>query len=109
MAFQDEQYVGTNGDQRSKDIGIFIKGGGIILRGEVYLLDIELDEYFKMLQVGGGGDIIWQTASGALNCALGVNNGSWIPAHGRKVLSQGVIQGETIITTCTDITWHGGE
>jgi len=103
MSLPVQPVYGVPGDKQSSEIGVFIKRSGIIT------IDTELNQYFKLLHVGSGGNLVYKTPDDQIGCFLGVKDGSFIPVVGNEVLSSGVVDGVTVTTSCTDITWHGGE
>ncbi len=110
MTMAAKTVYGVTGESPSNQIGIFTKRGGIINTASTNNLDVSLEnQYFKLLHVGSGGDLVYMTPENVPDCYIGLRDGSLVPAVGSSVLTSAVIDGEEISTTCDDITWHGGE
>ncbi len=88
--------------ERTNRIGIVCTRGGIITE------DVQVQEFFKYLHVGVGGDLIVLGKDNNYIPYFGVNNGATIAVEGNMVVSAATVDGVAMTTTCSDITWHGG-
>lgn len=88
--------------ERTNRIGIPITRGGIITE------DSQLTEFFKLLHIGVGGDLIVLGKDGSYIPFYGLLNGDWVPVIGNMVVSAATVDGVSMTTTADDITWHGG-
>lgn len=95
-------------EERTNRIGVPITRGGIISVGTVVTDSNGAPEFFKLLHVGNGGNLLVQGKDGSVIPFLGLLNGDWIPVVGDLVLASATIGGTPYTTTCTNITWHGG-
>jgi hypothetical protein len=93
----------VDGNTPSSQLGVAIKNGGLIT------LDAQLPAYFKMLHVGGGGDLLVRGIDNNIIPFLGLVSGQFVPVIGYEVVSAATVDGQALTTTCTDITWHGGQ
>lgn len=87
---------------RTEDIGVVIKSGGIITN------DAILTQYFKLLHIGTGGNLLVRGIDGNIIPFFGLLSGDWVPVLGNQVVSAATIDGSPYTTTATDVTWHGG-
>lgn len=88
--------------ERTNRIGIPITRGGIITE------DSQLTEFFKLLHIGVGGDLIVLGKDGSYIPFYGLLNGDWVPVIGNMVVSAATVDGVSMTTSASDITWHGG-
>lgn len=88
--------------ERTNRIGIVCTRGGIITA------DTQVTEFFKYLHIGTGGDLIVLGRDGNYIPYFGMNNGSTVAVEGNMVVSSATVDGVSMTTTCSDITWHGG-
>lgn len=89
-------------EERSNRIGIPATRGGIIT------VDTQLTEYFKLIHVGVGGNVIVRGKDNSMIPVLGLSDDSWFPAIGNEVVSAATIDGVAVTTTAENITWYGG-
>lgn len=87
---------------RTEDIGVVIKSSGIITN------DAIVPQYFKLLHIGTGGDLLVRGVDGNINPFFGLLSGDWVPILGNQVVSAATVDGVACTTTATDVTWHGG-
>lgn len=109
MTLQTQQVYGVPGDKQSNDIGVFAKRGGIILTGTTNHLDAEVGQFFKWLHVGSGGNLFYLTPDDQVDGFFALADNTFVPVVGKQVLSVATFDGESVATTCNNITWHGGE
>ncbi|CAB4202104.1 hypothetical protein UFOVP1361_67 [uncultured Caudovirales phage] len=125
MTVSAKQVYPVNGEKASSEIGVFIKSGGIILSASTNNLDKDLynakgqQQYFKFLHVGVGGNLVYLTPENEVDVFFDLPSGGFFPLHGYQVLSSAsvntydefgnIASNETVSTTCSNITWHGGE
>jgi hypothetical protein len=125
MTISSKPVYGVTGEKPSQDIGVFIKRGGVVLSAGTNNLDKNLydskgnPQFFKFLQVGTGGSLVYLTAENQPNAFISVPDGAILPCHGYQVLSSApintydaagnIVSTEIIATSAFNITWHGGE
>lgn len=80
-------------------------------RGGLITVDTSLEEYFKGLHIGTAGATGTLLIKGIDNEVIpikGLLNGSWVFILGYAVVSAATVDGESLTTTCSDISWIGG-
>ena len=124
MTISSKPVYGVTGEKPSQDIGVFIKRGGVVLSAGTNNLDKNLydskgnPQFFKFLQVGTGGFVVYLTAENQPNAFVSIP-GALYPCHGYQVLSSApintydaagnIVSTEIIATSAFNIFWHGGE
>jgi hypothetical protein len=88
--------------ERTNRIGAPITRGGIITPGT------QISEFFKLLHVGLGGDLVVLGKDGSYIPFLGLLDGDWVPVVGNMVAVSATVDGVLVTTSADDITWHGG-
>jgi hypothetical protein len=87
--------------------------GGMATRGGVITLNTFITnagggkEMFKWLHIGTAGNIVIEGIDGNVMVAFNAFRGLYI--GGFRVLTSGVVDGNTYTTTAANITWHGGK
>lgn len=79
--------------------------GPWIRNGDLATVDVDIGQYFKLLHVTIGGDVMVQGQDGAVIPFKGILDGEWIPVIGNKILST-TAKGDT---TAVGIYWYGGD
>lgn len=66
--------------------------------------------YSSWIHVGTGGNIVFEQKDGATGVILNAVSGEWIPLVARRILSSGTPAdgGPSVVTTATNMTYHGG-
>ena len=88
--------------ERANRIGAPITRGGIITE------DVQVQEFFKLLHIGGAGDLIVLGKDGSYIPFFGLLDGDWVPVVGNMVVAAATVDGVPMTTSATNITWHGG-
>lgn len=88
--------------ERTNRIGMPITRGGIITP------DVQVQEFFKLLHIGVGGDLIVLGKDGSYIPFIGLLNGDWVPVVGNMIVAAATVDGVAMVTNADDITWHGG-
>lgn len=89
-------------EERTNRIGVAITRGGIITP------DVQVQEFFKLLHIGSAGNLVVLGKDGSYIPFYNLLDGDWVPVMGNMVVSSAVIDGVTVTTGATNITWHGG-
>ena len=98
MSYLENKINNVNPAMPSVELGPWIRKGDPIVN------DVVVPEFFKMLHVGVGGDVMVQGQDGEVIPFIGILDGTFIPVIGNAVLAS-TAKGNT---TATSITWHGG-
>lgn len=95
-------------DERTNRVGAVITRGGIITV-DTPVTDVNgAPEFFKIIHIGVGGNLLVRGKNGTIIPFLGLLNGDYVPVLGDMIVSTATIGGVGYSTTCTNITWHGG-
>lgn len=86
----------------TKDIGAVATRGGLIT------IDTPLAEYFKLLHIQTGGNVLILGMDNQVIPYLGISSDSWIWAVGYAVVSAATVDGQALTTTASNIQWYGG-
>jgi hypothetical protein len=90
-------------NNQARDIGFIAKKGGLIT------VDTQLPEYFKMLRIGVGGDLLVRGIDNNIIPFRNVLSGGTIVVLGYEVVSAATVDGVPLTTTASEIDWYGGQ
>ena len=82
--------------------------GAPATRGGLITIDQPLAEYFKLLHVQNGGNVLILGMDNQVIPYLGISSDSWIWAAGYAVVSSATVDGSALTTTASNIQWYGG-
>lgn len=82
--------------------------GAPATRGGLITIDTPLTEYFKLVHIGTGGNVLILGLDNQCIPYIGISSDSWIWAVGYCVLSSATVDGQNLTTTASNIQWYGG-